>query len=89
MNECMVCVAGAMLVAPIAARLRPDAGGRCNAGRRLTVDNGLHRHELDMHNMRRKVKRRIIRMRDLLRVRYPTLTCSRPKVFGGSNVPFA
>ena len=74
MNECMFCVVGAMLVAPIAARLRPGAGGRCNAGRRLTVDNGLHRHRLDLHNMRRKVKRKIIRMRDMLRARHPTLT---------------
>ena len=74
MIECMFYIVGTMLVAPIAARLRPGAGGRYNAGRRVTVDNGLHRHELDLHNMRRKVKRKIIRMRDLLRARYPTLT---------------
>ena len=57
MIECMFYIVGTMLVAPIAARLRPGAGGRYNAGRRVTVDNGLHRHELDLHNMRRKVKR--------------------------------
>ena len=55
MIECMFYIVGTMLVAPIAAR--PGAGGRYNAGRRVTVDNGLHRHELDLHNMRRKVKR--------------------------------
>ena len=63
-----------MLVAPIAARLRPDAGGRYNGQRRVNVDNGRHRHGLNLHNMRRKIKRTILRMLDLLRQYYPTLT---------------
>ena len=63
-----------MLVAPIAARLRPDAGGRYNGQRRVNVDNGRHRHGLNLHDMRRKIKRAILKMLDLLRQHHPTLT---------------